>query len=72
MTATDIQALLDHCDRGSEVGVRDFAILTLIARLGLRSIEVARLELDDVDWREPSGPTVLEAPESGSLILSGC
>ncbi|MET0523012.1 MAG: tyrosine-type recombinase/integrase [Jiangellaceae bacterium] len=51
MTATDIQALLDHCDRGSEVGARDFAILTLIARLGLRSIEVARLELGDVDWR---------------------
>ena len=51
MTATDIQALLDYCDRGSEVGLRDFAILTLIARLGLRSIEVARLELDDVDWR---------------------
>jgi site-specific recombinase XerD len=51
MTATDIQALLDHCDRGSEVGLRDFAILTLIARLGLRSIEVARLQLGDVDWR---------------------
>jgi site-specific recombinase XerD len=31
--------------------VRDFAILMLLARLGLRSIEVARLELDDVDWR---------------------
>jgi len=51
MTATDIQALLDGCDRGTDVGVRDYAIITLVARLGLRSIEVARLELGDVDWR---------------------
>jgi site-specific recombinase XerD len=51
MTAADVQRLLDCCDRSSAVGIRDFAIMTLIARLGLRSIEVARLQLDDVDWR---------------------
>jgi site-specific recombinase XerD len=51
MTAADVQALLDHCDRSTDVGVRDFAMLTLVARLGLRSIEVARLELGDLDWR---------------------
>lgn len=51
ITATDVQALLDGCDRGSDVGVRDLAILLLLARLGLRSIEVARLQLGDVDWR---------------------
>jgi len=51
MTAADVQLLLDRCDRSSEVGVRDFAIMMLAARLGLRSIEVARLELRDVDWR---------------------
>lgn len=51
MTAADVQSLLDSCDRGTTVGVRDFAIMMLIARLGLRSIEVARLELSDVDWR---------------------
>ena len=45
MTAADVQWLLDSCDRSSDVGVRDFAIMTLVARLGLRSIEVARLEL---------------------------
>ena len=33
------------------VGVRDFAMMMLVARLGLRSIEVARLELGDLDWR---------------------
>jgi site-specific recombinase XerD len=51
MTAADVQLLLDSCDRRSDVGARDFAIMTLVARLGLRSIEVARLELRDVDWR---------------------
>jgi site-specific recombinase XerD len=51
MTTADVQALLDSCDRSNPVGVRNFAIMTLVARLGLRSIEVARLELRDVDWR---------------------
>lgn len=51
MTAPQVQALLDSVDRSSDVGIRDFAILLLVARLGLRSIEVARLELRDVDWR---------------------
>lgn len=44
-------ALLDSCDRTRVVGRRDFAILTLLVRLGLRSAEVASLLLDDVDWR---------------------
>jgi site-specific recombinase XerD len=51
MTPADVQVLLDSCDRRTDVGVRDFAIMTLVARLGLRSVEVARLELRDVDWR---------------------
>lgn len=51
VTTADVQVLLDSCDRGTQVGARDFAILMLVARLGLRSIEVARLELQDVDWR---------------------
>jgi site-specific recombinase XerD len=51
MAVADVQLLLDSCDRGTAVGVRDFAIMMLVARLGLRSIEVARLALRDVDWR---------------------
>jgi len=51
MSVTDITALLDGCDRRTPTGVRDFAILMLLARLGLRSIEIARLQLADVDWR---------------------
>ncbi len=59
MHVADVQSLLDSCDRTTDVGVRDFAIVTLVARLGLRSIEVARLELRDVDWR------------AGELIVRG-
>lgn len=51
VSAADIQRLLDTCDRSTGIGLRDFAMITLVARLGLRSIEVARLELADVDWR---------------------
>lgn len=46
-----VRLLLASCDRRRAVGRRDFAILTLLARLGLRAGEVAALELGDVDWR---------------------
>ena len=46
-----VTLLLDSCDRTTAGGRRDFAILTLLARLGLRANEVATLTLDDVDWR---------------------
>lgn len=51
LPATDVDALLDHCDRATTSGQRDYAILCLLARLGLRSAEVAALRLGDVDWR---------------------
>jgi len=51
MAAPQVKRLLDCCDRTNSVGARDFAMLMLVARLGLRSAEVARLELDDIDWR---------------------
>ncbi|MFC9534309.1 tyrosine-type recombinase/integrase [Streptomyces sp. NPDC056975] len=51
MADGDVQRLLDHTSRQGTVGARDYAILVLVARLGLRSIEVARLLLDDIDWR---------------------
>jgi site-specific recombinase XerD len=41
-----------RCPRPPPAGLRDHAILLLLARLGLRSCEVARLELGDLDWRE--------------------
>lgn len=46
-----VEVLLAACDRGSDVGRRDAAILTVLVRLGLRAGEVAGLRLDDIDWR---------------------
>jgi integrase/recombinase XerD len=46
-----VQAMLDSCDRTAGNGRRDLAMLTLLARLGLRAGEVAALRLEDIDWR---------------------
>ncbi len=48
--AADLQRVLSACDRRTPVGRRDYAILLLLSRLGLRAREVAALELDDIDW----------------------
>ncbi len=47
----DLARLLRGCDRRTTVGRRNYAILCLLVRLGLRRCEVAALELDDIDWR---------------------
>ena len=49
--AEQVTGLLDSCDLGTAVGVRDFAILKLLVRLGMRRGEVSALALDDIDWR---------------------
>jgi site-specific recombinase XerD len=47
---SDSAALLDSCDLRRNVGRRDYAVLTVLLRLGLRASEVAGLGLDDFDW----------------------
>jgi site-specific recombinase XerD len=51
LPAGQVAALLAACDRDTATGLRDLAVLTLLARLGLRACEAAALELDDVGWR---------------------
>ena len=46
-----VAAVLASCDRRSASGRRDYAILMLLSRLGLRAGEVAAIELGDVDWQ---------------------
>jgi len=46
-----IDQLLASIDRHTAIGRRDYAILLLLARLGLRSRAVVLLELDDIDWQ---------------------
>ena len=54
-----MQALLASCDRGTAIGRRDFAILTLLVRLGCAPARSPRSQLDDIDWR------------AGELIVRG-
>ena len=46
-----VDLLLSSCDQSAPVGLRDFAILKLLIRLGLRALEVSNLKLEDIDWR---------------------
>ena len=55
----DVKRLLDCCDRSAPSGVRNYAILLLLARLGLRAGEVRTLTLDDLDW------------ERGEIVVHG-
>jgi integrase/recombinase XerD len=50
ISADQTRKLLASIDRRTAVGRRDYAILLLLARLGLRSSEVVFLELEDIDW----------------------
>jgi len=51
LTPRQVTTLLSSCDRRRPTGRRDYAILVLLVRLGLRAAEVAALRLDDIDWR---------------------
>ena len=54
-----VERLLASCDRATPTGKRDFAILLLLARLGLRGGEVLARTLDDLDW------------ERGEIVVRG-
>jgi integrase/recombinase XerD len=51
ISEVDAARLLNSCDRRRAIGRRDFAILNVLVRLGLRAGEVAAVRLDDIDWR---------------------
>ena len=52
LSADAVQRVLKGCDRQTPIGRRNYAILLLLARLGLRAGEVVALDLDDIDWKE--------------------
>jgi site-specific recombinase XerD len=74
-----VVALLRSIDRSSSAGLRDFTLLYLAARYGLRSRELVRLTLDDIDWHAgtlkiPQSKTrqVLQLPltkEAGDILV---
>ena len=51
ITEDQVHRLLTSISRRTAIGCRDYAIVLLLARLGLRSGEVASLELGDIDWK---------------------
>lgn len=74
-----VRKLLVSIDRRTAIGRRDYAILLLLARLGLRAGEVARIELEDIDWnsglisvhRKGGKRSVLPLPaEVGTAIVA--
>ena len=73
LDAATVAALLVGCDRGTAVGRRDFAILTLLVGLGLRAGEVAALRLDDIDWRAAELTGTGQGQPAGSAAAArGC
>lgn len=54
-----VERLLTCCDRSSPTGKRDYAVLLILARLGLRGGEVVAMTLEDLDW------------ERGEIVVRG-
>ena len=52
ISATEVERVIKACDLSTPWGLREQAVVILIARLGLRAGEVVRLKLDDLDWTE--------------------
>jgi site-specific recombinase XerD len=50
LPAGAVQRVLDHCERNTTVEKRNYAVLLLLARLGLRACEIVALNLEDIDW----------------------
>lgn len=59
LSAAQVRTVLDGCNRATALGRRDYAVLMLLAKLGMRAGEVATLVLDDIDWR--SGEMLIRA-----------
>ena len=51
LTAEDAARIVASCDRSTPAGCRDHTILLMLSRMGLRGCEIARLLLEDIDWR---------------------
>jgi len=64
-----VRAALAHCELDTPAGSRDYAILLLLARLGLRSGEIVSLTLDSIDWERGSIAIVGKGGQAADLPL---
>lgn len=62
----DVEKLLSAVDRGNPVGKRDYAVLLLVTKLGLRAGDVKALRLDDINWE--SSQISLEQSKTGKRV----
>ena len=67
-TQENVIKLLNVIDRGNPAGKRDYAIILLVARLGLRTIDIKRLKLDNLKWRD-NRLEFIQSKTSGMLSL---
>jgi site-specific recombinase XerD len=70
LSASQVQLVLNSGDRTSAIGRRDYAMLLLLARLGLRANEVVTLTLEDIDWN--SGLLAIQGKGVNSPLFSSC
>ncbi len=70
ITPEHLRAVLAHCPRDTPVGRRDYAILMLLARLGLRACEIVSLTLDSIDWEAGSIAVVGKGNQATFLPMS--
>jgi integrase/recombinase XerD len=64
----DVQKLLISIDRDNPTGKRDYAILLLIARYGLRSLDVRRLKMSALNWEEQT-LTIVQSKTGNPVVL---
>jgi site-specific recombinase XerD len=69
LDAAQVALLIESCPRESAVGRRDRAVLKLLVRLGLRAGEVARLQVEDIEWRAGEIVVVGKGPRLERLPL---
>jgi integrase len=79
LDSVQIKRVLANCDRNTPIGRRDYAILQLISRVGLRANEVRLICIDDIDWQsgqltvrgKGGRDTVMPLPkETGAAIVN--
>ena len=54
LPAADVERVIASCDRETAVGIRDRAVILLLARLGLRAGDVLQMDVRDIDWGSAS------------------
>ena len=67
LTSAEVDRILSSVDRSSPIGRRDYAVLMLAARYGLRPGDIRQLSLDHIDWRR--GVLTLRQAKTGRPLV---